>query len=231
MKLRVQLRRYHVWLGWVVALPILFWIVSGLIMIVKPIDEVRGRDLLAPLPPVRLIGVPVTPPIIGVPVSKMTLEQQAAGPRWIVSLANGPSRAADPATGRWLPEISAADAAREVGQRYRGGARVAAVNATSADDPPLDLRQPIATWQVVMSDGTHLYIDRATGSVVATRTRFWRFYDWMWGLHIMDMKTREEPHNAWVATFGIASLFMAVLALVLLPMTIRRRSRRKPRLQ
>lgn len=223
MKLRVRLRRYHVWLGWIVGLPILFWIVSGLIMIVKPIDEVRGRDLLKPLPALALPSNAMLPPIEGLPASKVSLEQQVAGPRWIVAVKDGPARAADPATGRWLPPISPTDAAREVTQRYRGAAKVASVKATAADDPPLDLRQPVATWQVTMTDGTHFYIDRATGQVVATRTRFWRFYDWMWGLHIMDMTTREEPHNAWVATFGIASLLMAVLALVLLPMTIRRR--------
>ena len=225
MKLRVQLRRYHVWLGWIVGLPILFWVVSGLIMIVKPIDEVRGRDLLAPPMALTLPAGAKLPPIEGLQVSKVSLEQTASGPRWIVSVKDGTARAADPATGQWLPQASAADAAREVTRRYTGDAKVAGIKPTMADEPPLDLRQPVATWQVTMTDGTHFYVDRSTGSVIATRTRFWRFYDWMWGLHIMDMTTREEPHNAWVATFGIASLLMAVLAIVLLPMTIRRKKR------
>ena len=225
MKLRVQLRRYHVWLGWIVGLPILFWVVSGLIMIVKPIDEVRGRDLLAPPMALTLPAGAKLPPIEGLQVSKVSLEQTASGPRWIVSVKDGTARAADPATGQWLPQASAADAAREVTRRYTGDAKVAGIKPTMAAKPPLDLRQPVATWQVTMTDGTHFYVDRSTGSVIATRTRFWRFYDWMWGLHIMDMTTREEPHNAWVATFGIASLLMAVLAIVLLPMTIRRKKR------
>ena len=225
MKLRVQLRRYHVWLGWIVGLPILFWVVSGLIMIVKPIDEVRGRDLLAPPMALTLPAGAKLPPIEGLQVSKVSLEQTASGPRWIVSVKDGTARAADPATGQWLPQASAADAAREVTRRYTGDAKVAGIKPTMADEPPLDLRQPVATWQVTMTDGTHFYVDRSTGSVIATRTRFWRFYDWMWGLHIMDMTTREEPHNAWVATFGIASFLMAVLAIVLLPMTIRRKKR------
>ena len=225
MKLRVQLRRYHVWLGWIVGLPILFWVVSGLIMIVKPIDEVRGRDLLAPPMALTLPAGAKLPPIEGLLVSKISLEQTASGPRWIVRVKDGIARAADPATGQWLPQASAADAAREVTRRYTGDAKVAGIKPTMADKPPLDLRQPVATWQVTMTDGTHFYVDRSTGSVIATRTRFWRFYDWMWGLHIMDMTTREEPHNAWVATFGIASLLMAVLAIVLLPMTIRRKKR------
>jgi hypothetical protein len=73
-----------------------------------------------------------------------------------------------------------------------------------------------------MDDGTHFYVDAATGEIVARRTRWWRFYDFMWGLHIMDPGGREDTHNPWVIGFAVASLLMAVLALVLLPMTTRR---------
>ena len=58
---RSRLRRWHVWLGWVVGLPILFWVVSGLVMVIKPIEEVRGEQLLAELRPVRMALTPVPP--------------------------------------------------------------------------------------------------------------------------------------------------------------------------
>lgn len=231
MNLRRTLRQYHVWLGWVVGLPILFWVVTGLIMIIKPLDEVRGRHLLAPPAPVTLGATPVVPGIDGLPLSSLTIEPRAAGPRWVAKIEGGPSRLADPNTGQWLAPLSAADAVREVMSRYKGQSKVASVSRTDPANPPLDLRQPIATWNVVMDDGTHFYVDAATGAIVATRTRFWRIYDWMWGLHIMDMTTRENPHNAWTATFGIASLVMAFLALFLLPMTIKRRRKPNPKAQ
>ena len=52
---------------------------------------------------------------------------------------------------------------------------------------------------------------RRSGQIVATRTRWWRFYDFMWGLHIMDPKTREDTHNPFVIRFGIVALAMSVL--------------------
>ena len=55
------------------------------------------------------------------------------------------------------------------------------------------------------------------------RTRWWRFYDLMWGLHIMDLETREQPHNPFTITFGILALAGAVLGSILL---FRRRKRR-----
>ena len=59
------------------------------------------------------------------------------------------------------------------------------------------------------------------------RTGWWRFYDFMWGLHIMDPAGREDTHNPWVVTFALVSLATVILALILLPMTIRRRKERQ----
>ena len=223
---RSRLRRWHVWLGWVIALPILFWVTSGLVMVWKPIEEVRGEHLLRELPPVRLVGPPVPPGVAGVPVKSLALEQRAAGARWVIGLPDGTTRLADPLTGRIVPPLSAADALREVQSRYTGKAKVQSVSRTDPDKPPLEFRRPIAAWQVAMDDDTRFYVDSASGEVVARRTPWWRFYDLMWGLHIMDLKTREDANNPLTLGFGGLALLMSVLAMVLLPMTINRRRRR-----
>ena len=225
--MRSRLRRWHVWLGWIVGIPILLWVLSGVLMVAKPIEEVRGNHLMAEPKPMRMAGVLVPPPLSGVALQSLTMEQRAAGPRWVITMPDGTKRLASPETGVLLPPLSAADAVREVMARYAGTARIRSVRRTSPDDPPLDLRQPIAAWQVVMDDGTHFYVDAASGAVVAKRTAWWRFYDLMWGLHIMDLETREDAHNPWLIGFGLASLVMAVIALVQLPMTIRRKKQRK----
>ena len=219
---RSRLRRLHVWLGWVVGLPILLWVVSGLVMVVRPIEEVRGTALLKDPVPITLESPPVPPAIQGRPLSTLKLEQRAAGPRWVAVLADGTTFQADPASGRRLPRLSASDARQEVASRYSGTAQVLTVAATDPAAPPIELRRSIAAWRVAMDDGTHFYVDAATGEIVARRTRWWRFYDFMWGLHIMDPGGREDTHNPWVIGFAVASLLMAVLALVLLPMTTRR---------
>ena len=40
-----RLAKWHIWLGWVVGIPILMWMVTGLFMASKPIEEVRGNHL------------------------------------------------------------------------------------------------------------------------------------------------------------------------------------------
>jgi hypothetical protein len=209
----------------VIALPFLFWAVSGLIMVMKPIEEVRGTHLLGEAP--RLpSGLEAVPPQIGPrPVDTVVLEQRADGPKWIIRYSDGGARLADAATGRLLPPLTAPQAVAALRARYAGDAQVKAVTRTEADNPPLDLRRKVEAWRVSMSDGTRFYVSTETGEVIARRTAFWRFYDLMWGLHIMDLKTREDTHNPLVIGFGIAALIATILAIVLLPMTIRRRRR------
>src|SRR5688572_1182675 len=156
---RSRLRRWHVWLGWVVGVPILLWVVSGLIMVAKPIEEVRGEHLLAEPKPMRMALPPVPPAIGGVPISSLALEQRAAGPRWVVTLADGTTRLADPNSGALLPPLSAADAVHEVAARYTGDARVQSASRTDPENPPLELRRPSAAWRVAMDDGTRFYVD------------------------------------------------------------------------
>jgi hypothetical protein len=220
---RARLRRWHIWLGWIIAIPMLFWTLSGVVMVWKPIEEVRGEELLRDPQPMRFTGPVVTPALAGVPLKSVSLQQRAGGPRWVITLEDGTTRLADPLTGALLPRLSAADAAREVMGRYQGKQAIASVTRTDPGSPPLEFRRAIAAWQVSMADGTHFYVDANSGEVVARRTGWWRFYDLMWGLHIMDPAGREDTHNPWVVTFGLVSLATVILALILLPMTIRRR--------
>ena len=49
-----SLAKWHVWLGWLVGVPILMWTVTGLVMVAKPIEEVRGTHLRKQVPETAL---------------------------------------------------------------------------------------------------------------------------------------------------------------------------------
>ena len=223
---RASLRRYHVWLGWLVGLPFLFWTVSGLVMVAKPIDEVRGTHLIAPPKAIHFAETLVAPQIRGRSVIGISLEPRADGPRWEIDFADGQSRLADPKTGQLLPRLGAADATREVMARYTGTAKVVESSRVDAGSPPLELRRAMNGWRVRMDDDTHFYVDGGSGEIIARRTSWWRVYDFMWGLHIMDLQGREDTNNPWVVSFGVLSLGMILLAMILLPLTIKRKNGR-----
>ena len=225
--MRRTLRRWHVWLGWLVGVPMIFWTVSGLVMVARPIADVRGSALIRDAAPIASTRGFVAPMIEGRAVAALKLESRAEGPRWVIGFADGGSRLAHPATGALLPTLGAANAAREVASRYTGTAKVVETRRVAADSPPLELRRAMDGWRVRMDDGTHFYVDAGSGEIIARRTRWWRIYDFMWGLHIMDLQGREETNNPWVVTFGALSVLMALLAIVLLPLTVKRRNRKR----
>ncbi len=221
---RAKLRRWHIWLGWLVGIPVLLWVVSGLVMVVRPIEEVRGEHLLREPAPIRLPYAPIPPAVGGVRLKSLELEQRAAGPRWVITLPDGMVRLADPVQRR------AASAAvgrrrgprsdrplhrhRQSRRRRAGPTRPSRRSSCAGRSPRGRSRWTTARISTSMP---------GPAKIVATRTRWWRFYDLMWGIHIMDLKSREDSHNPLVIGFAIASLVMSLLALMLLPMTLNRR--------
>jgi hypothetical protein len=223
MKARFVLRRLHIWLGWLVGVPLVLWTVTGLFMATQPIQKVRGEHLLRDAPALSLPSPPVSPAIGPRPVRSLMLEQQAGGPVWIVRYADGQSGRASAQTGQLLPPLTTLEAAGIVRARYKGASTVSAVDKRTADKPPIDLRRNVETFRVTMRDGARFYVDAATGEILARRTGQWHLYDFMWGLHIMDLQTRQDLNNLWLVVFAAISLASIVMALVLLPAASRRR--------
>lgn len=225
MRVRYTLRRVHIWLGWLVGIPLLIWTGSGLFMSAVPIETVRGEHLVREAPSLSVTTPPVPPQIGPRPVASLTLEQRHDGAKWVIRYMDGGARLADPGTGRLLPPLTAADAARAVEARYAGTARIAAIDRTSAEAPPIDLRRPVESWRVSFEDGTRFYVNAATGELIARRTPLWRVYDFLWGLHIMDLDTRDDFNNGWLIGFAAFSLLSVLMALVLLPMALGKKRR------
>ena len=206
--------RWHIWLGWSVAVPMLLWLASGLFMSAVPIEEVRGGSLRAEDPAID--GAALIFPRLTGPVAKVALVSQAGVPTWIVAGADQQPRRYAARDGAPLGEVYEAEARRIATAAFAGKAPLAQFRRFSADAPPLDLRRPRPSWQATYADGTHIYVDAASGEVLALRTRFWRAYDLMWGIHIMDLQTREDTSNPFLWVFGGLALLSALFGTVLL---------------
>lgn len=216
----VWMRRYarwHIWLGWIVGVPLLLWTLSGVVMVLKPIEEVRGDQLRMEHAHVAIGGRLQQTNLIdaGDVVLLRTFVQRGR----LITLATGSSGSVkryDTASGVALPALTEGDARMAIAADIREGDRIAAMRAFPAGNPPLDLRKPVPVWQATLADGAHIYINRDSGEIEAVRTRWWRIYDFVWGIHIMDLQTREDAHNPFTIAFGSLSLLGALLGLVLL---------------
>ncbi|MCC7393536.1 MAG: PepSY domain-containing protein [Sphingomonadaceae bacterium] len=225
MALRRSLFRWHIWLAWIAGLPLLLWALSGLVMVARPIEEVRATDLRADPRPLQLAGVPVPPLLNGRAVEALTLVQRVDGPVWQVRFADGGRRAASIVDGRVLPDINAALALRIANGALKTPGQVVDVVHFAADAPPLELRQARASWRVRYADGLHVFVDAQTGEVLALRSRLWRAYDVMWGIHILDPFGRENTHHPLLMAAAIVGLISILIGIWLLFL---RQMRRKP---
>ena len=122
-----------------------------------------------------------------------------------------------------MSPLSEVEARMIVAENIEGGDRVANTARFEADDVPFDFRRPMSVWQVALEDGTHVYVGTETGNIEAVRTKWWRTYDFVWGLHIMDLQTREDTSHPILILFAGLGVLGSLLGCVLMF------RRRKPR--
>lgn len=211
-----RLAKWHIWLGWLVGVPIVMWLATGLFMTLRPVEEVRGEHLrIAALPaPLELPGSTLAGPGSG--LKEMRVVMQHGRATAILTSLTGEIRRVDFATGAPLPALDAAAARGLVAARIIGGDKVERVTLFPSERAPLEFRRPVAAWQVALADGTHVYVGRDTGEIEAVRTRWWRAFDLAWGLHIMDLSAREDTSHPLLILFAALSLTGATIGCVLM---------------
>lgn len=223
-----QFARWHIRLGWLVAVPLLLWTASGLVMVARPIEEVRGDHLRLPvaeLPLPQDTRIAISLPAEGTrPVRSVITRVEGGETITRIAYMDGTSERFR-ADGSAMGPLSEIEARMIVARGIRGGDQVTEATRFEAQDVPLDYRRPEAVWQIVLDDGTHVYVGVDTGEIEAVRTRWWRVFDVMWGLHIMDLQTREDTHHPVL----VASAALALAGTVLGTALLFRRRRRTPR--
>jgi len=220
-----MLAKWHIWLGWLVGVPIVMWLATGLLMVSRPIDVVRGDHMRRAAEPAPLVipGSAMAAPDAALKEMRVTMQDGHAVA--ILTTLDGAVSRVDFASGNPLPPLGAADARTLVARDIEGGDQVERVTLFPASRTPFDFRRPLAVWQVALADGTNIYVGRDTGAIEAVRTRWWRWFDFAWGLHIMDLSEREDTSHPLLIIFAALSLTGAVIGCVL--MFRRRRARAK----
>lgn len=210
------LARWHIWLGWLVGVPIAMWLATGLFMVSRPIEEVRGEHLRVKVKPVPLMlpGSTLAGPEAGLKEMRVVMQDGRAVA--ILTGLAGEVRRVDFTTGAAIPALDAAAARALVAARITGGDKVERVTLFPAESTPFDFRRPLAVWQVALADGTNVYVGQDTGEIEAVRTRWWRAFDLAWGLHIMDLSEREDTSHPVLIAFAALSLMGALIGCVLM---------------
>lgn len=199
-------RWLHLWTGVIVGVQIILWVASGLAMVVRPLDEVRGttlrRDPLA-------LTVPAGLPALQ-NVEKLELGQLLGKPVWKLTDRQG-KRLLDATTGQPVAITAAsAEAIARAGTTLSGPVTVREV---TSEAPASDWRETRG-FAVVFADDVRVYVT-VQGEIGAVRTPWWRLYDLFWGLHIMDWQDRETTHGPVIIIVTLTALGVVLTGAVL----------------
>ena len=214
-----KLAKWHIWLGWLVGVPVLMWTVTGLIMVIKPIEEVRGNHLrkdVAELALPRDTNISVSLPSESTaPVRSVTTQVERGETVTRITYMDGTSERFR-ANGTKMSPLSEIEARMIVERAIHGGDQVVSATRFDAENVPFDFRRPIPVWQVALADGTHVYVGIESGEIEAVRTEWWRTFDFMWGLHIMDLQTREDTSHPILILFAGLGVMGSLLGCILM---------------
>lgn len=227
------LTRAHKWAGLVLGVQVLLWFASGLFMALFPIDEVRGSHL-AEKATWSLSDVTVIP----IEIAMTAYHGNLTGAS-LTSIAGEPAYALIGDEGTQLINARTGAAWEPVGE---GGIRLAAMKYYKGEgtmsslkrlnQSPKEYRRPPPVWQVQYDDKakTRLYLDAETAELRAVRTKLWRVYDFMWMLHIMDYKSRDNFNSWWLSLAAFLALLFSISGLMLVVHRIILRPRPKRKL-
>ncbi|MEO6065843.1 MAG: hypothetical protein ABIP49_08720 [Lysobacterales bacterium] len=222
-------RRVHKWIAWAVGAQALLWMASGLYMTAISIDIIHGDHL------VKVDARPLAP--AGVLMTSDQLIEQHPGVhtfrlkrfmgREVYELHDRQGiQLIDARSGARLSPLDEA-AARQLAIRfYKGNAPVHAVEWLEKAPQEVSTR-PVPLWQVSFADRneTTLYLSPHTGELLAKRHDLWRWFDFLWMLHIMDYDTRDDINNRLLQVASWLGLAFSLSGVWLLFYSFRRRVR------
>jgi hypothetical protein len=211
----------HRWLAAIAFLQLLIWTGSGLFFALAPMKRVRGEDRKSDdAAPIRWDGV--VPPPHGVVAEEVTLRMVDGRPMYLIRTREGrllfDGRTGDPM------EIDG-DAAGRIARADQLGMPTAD-SVERIVDAPVEYRgKPLPAWRVHLADGrgTRIYVDALSGTVTARRNDLWRAFDFLWSLHVMDYRAREDTNSLLLTAFAMLGVVTVLSGGVLWAVRLRRR--------
>lgn len=242
--MRVFFRKFHRWLGLLLAIQIAAWMLSGFYFSLFPIEEIRGEHLTRPAeaPLKKLVDSAPAPASVLAAIDdhlgsdwelgSLRLFQLDGSLFWRVDgiVDDEPfARLVDFESGlvreRLSPEQAEARA-RDLLISPGSNPKVELI-----EEPPSNMEfrgRPLPVWRVSFSEpeNIRLYIDPWTGELLARRTSRWRIFDFLWMLHVMDYETRDDFNHPLLQSAAILGLLVTLGGVILWVLTTRLRRRK-----
>lgn len=229
MQLSIWVRRVHLWIGLVIGVQALLWMASGLYMVAVPIDVIHGDHL------VHAVREPLAPSATRIDQGELLARypgttavrlKRLLGSD-VFEIRQGKDVVlVDAASGRKISPLNSETIKQLAQLAYTGEAMIHKVEWLATAPQEVGNR-PAPLWAVhyTGAGATTLYFSPTTGELLAKRHRLWRWFDFLWMLHIMDYDTRDDANNNLLRVASVIGVAAALSGAWLLLYSFRRRKR------
>ncbi|WP_083700029.1 hypothetical protein [Shewanella sp. UCD-KL12] len=215
-------RKTHKWLMLFLGVQFVIWSVSGAYMVIFDINYIHGNSL------VENNQTKISPSHVNYSLNELIqaypqAKQLSLGvfvDRPVYRFKHEDKRfMLDAGSGELLSPIDKAAAILMASSEYTGSGKISSAElfTSSSSKLPSELSKGyLPAWRINFDDfgSPSLYISARTGELVTKRHEFWRTFDLMFSLHVMDYK--EQDISNWLLFFFVTfSLAASVLGLIL----------------
>ena len=207
-------RRAHKWIGLVVGVQALLWMISGLYMVVVPLEVIHGDHLAhVPTDPLSRAGTRIAQERLQQLYPGMTaVRMKSLLGKEAYEIKQGKQvTLVDAASGRQISPLGREDIVALADAAYVGEGSIRGVEWVTKAPSEVGAR-PVPLWAVHYDEPgkTTLYFSPFSGDLVARRHELWRWFDLLWMFHIMDYEERENVNNTLLRAASISGLAFAL---------------------
>ena len=206
-----KLRRWHRLVALVTSFQLLLWTLSGLYFAFIDIDYVRGHQFKRSASAARLDLSSLATGVVS--AKKVVIQERLTG-ELIVGVQTDDGI-------QWLDAQGASVEALTGEQALRLGAERTVIEPDQVEWIDTDMSgseyrgAPLPLWRLWREEDPDrvAYVDAMSGEVVVVRHDAWRWWDFLWSLHIMSYEDRDTIGTWLLKIFSVLALATAVLGL------------------
>ena len=203
-------------MGLLIGLQMLIWLVSGLYMVIVDLDFIHGDTLVTNMQQTVAVPEPGLQSLFDLGARYPDATRISLNPvmgKTFYTVTTPTQRYLLDPDGTTVVSPLDDKSAREIAAfHFNGDAPILDATLITANPPTEIQTRRLPLWRINFDDrfSTSFYIDPYTGKLVTRRHQYWRIFDFLWMLHIMDYEERSDAHNLLLQAAAITGLLFAI---------------------
>lgn len=222
------IRRTHRYMGVLLGIQFLFWTIGGLYFSWTNIDEIHG-DLQRKALPILSANINLVSPgaiLKSVPNKPNTINtiqflNILQTPYYSINYSSAGKVfkvLANAETGKVRGSINREEAVKIAIANFNGTASLKSAEYITTTNGHHEYREkPLPAWAITFNhpSQTTVYISADYGKVESFRNNKWRIFDFLWMMHTMDYKERDNLNNWLLRIFSVFGLLTILSGFIL----------------